>query len=73
MKSRMEDISAQFIVDHAGKKTGVILDMQTFEKLLSELEEFYLGALAQAASKEDQEFLSHEEVKQRLAERKSKQ
>lgn len=72
MKPRSGDIPAQFIVDNAGKKTAVILDIKTFEKLLDELEDFYLGELAQAALKQEQEWISHDEVKQQLEQRKSK-
>ncbi len=67
MKPSSHDVPAQFIIDKAGKKTGVILDIKTFERLMDELEDFYLGALAQAALKEGQEVVSHDEVKQQFA------
>ena len=73
MKPSSHDVPVQFIIDKTGKKTGIILDIKTFEKLMDELEDFYLGALAQAALKEDQEVVSHDEVKQRFAQRKSKE
>lgn len=32
----------KFITNSAGRKTDVILDMRTYEKLLNDLEEFYI-------------------------------
>lgn len=46
-------ITPQFIVDKAGKKTGVILDMATFEQLMEKLEDLYLGTMAKDSLKED--------------------
>lgn len=65
------DIPTQFIIDETGKKTGVILDIETFQKLIDELEDFYLAALAQA-SMQDSDTISHDEVKERFAQKKSK-
>jgi predicted DNA-binding protein len=56
MKSLLEEIAPQFIVDKAGKKTAVILDIATFQHLIDELEDFYLGVLAQAALNEDPDY-----------------
>jgi hypothetical protein len=47
------EITPQFIVDKAGKKTGVILDIATFEQLMEKLEDLYLGTLAKDALKGD--------------------
>ncbi len=54
MKPSIENISAQFIIDKTGKKTAVILDIETFQGLLDELEDFSLSAIAHAAL-DDQE------------------
>ncbi len=41
----MQDIAAinlHYIVDKSGKKTGVIMDIATFEELIEKLEDLYL-------------------------------
>ncbi|MBY0353417.1 hypothetical protein K2W90_03570 [Candidatus Babeliales bacterium] len=62
MRQKLSELSTQFIVDKAGKKTGVILDMKTFQNLLEEIEDLYLATLAQAALQEKGECVSQEEV-----------
>lgn len=52
-KQTSTEITPQFIVDKAGKKTGVILDIATFEQLMEKLEDLYLGTLAKDALKDD--------------------
>jgi len=70
MKPSIAQIPAQYIVNKTGKKTGIIVDIETFEKLLEEIEDVYLGALATAALKQEQEYIPHEEVKRRQQKRK---
>ena len=53
--SFLEGIHAQYIVDGHGNKTSVILKMEIYEKLLEELEDAYLGSMAEARLKEDTE------------------
>ncbi len=67
MKPQIPEITPQYIIDKTGKKTGVILDIQTFEKLLSELEDIYFGTMAEAALEKAQEYIDHEEIKKSLS------
>ena len=57
MKKQIE-VSPQFIVDPNGKKTAVIIDMITFEKLLDAAEDFYLGSLAEKAITEETDWVT---------------
>ena len=57
MKPVIECIPIQFVVDKTGKKTAVILDIETFQHLMDELEDFYLGIIAQTAKREDEEII----------------
>lgn len=63
----LKDIEAQYIVDKTGKKTAVVLDIETFENLLEEIEDIYFGTLAEAALQQEQEHISHDEVKRKIA------
>ena len=51
----------QFIVNAAGKKTGVLLSMKQYEKLLEDLHD-----LAIIAARREEEPIPLEEVKRRL-------
>ena len=68
MKKQIQslEISPQFIIDSTGKKTGVLLDMATFEQLMEKLEELYLGAMAEHVLENEAEFTDFEEVKKKL-------
>ena len=59
----MSDNQAQFIVNAAGKKTGVLLSMRQYEKLLADLHD-----LAVIAARREEEPVSLEEVRRRLQE-----
>lgn len=59
----MIQVMPQYIVDENGKKTGVILDIVTFKKLLAEIEDAYFGSLAQMTLEKEKEYLSHQQVK----------
>ncbi|MFH0898481.1 MAG: hypothetical protein V1855_02800 [bacterium] len=67
-----EKIHAQYIIDEQGNKTGVILKMEIFEKLLEELEDLHLGKMAEAALNEDQETHNLEDVKQEIFKKNNK-
>ena len=60
-------LTPQYIIDKAGKKTGVILDIITFEQLLEEIEDIYFAAKAQTALQEKDELISHVEVKKKMS------
>ena len=52
---------AQFVVNAAGKKTGVLLSVKQYEKLLEDLHD-----LAVIAARRDEEPITLEEMKRRL-------
>jgi predicted DNA-binding protein len=62
-KTHLSKIKPQYIIDKAGKKTGVILDILAFEQLLEEIEDIYFGAKAHKALQEDDEIITHADVK----------
>jgi len=53
-KNFLSKITPQYIIDKSGKKTGVILDMPTFEQLLEEIEDIYFGSIAHKALQEEE-------------------
>lgn len=59
--------SKKNILYKAGKKTGVILDIAAFERLLEKIEDIYFGAIAHKALKEEDEVISHHDVKKKIA------
>lgn len=59
-------IAPHYIIDESGKKTGVILDIKTFEKLIEDIEDIYFTALAQTRLEQEQEYIDHEDVKHDL-------
>ncbi len=67
MKPSLPEISPQYIIDKGGKKTAVIIDIETYEKLLEEIEDIYLGCLSEAALKDESEFKSHAAVVKSIA------
>lgn len=66
MKPSIPKIVPQYITDAKGNKTGVILDIKTFNLLLEEMEDMYLGSLAEVALQDASEALSHEDIKKKL-------
>lgn len=66
------DFQPQFIIDKAGNKTAVILDIKTFEKMQDELEDFYFGTLAEAALEKEEGFVSHDAVKRKVQKKTKK-
>lgn len=66
-KTPLSKITPQYIIDKAGKKTGVILDILAFEQLLEEIEDIYFGAKAHKALQENDEFIAHADVKKKIA------
>jgi len=57
----MPNNQAQFIVNATGKKTGVLLSIKQYEKLLEDLHD-----LAVIAARREEEPIPLEEVKRRL-------
>ena len=54
-KNLLSKITPQYIIDKAGKKTGVILDILAFEQLLEEIEDIYFGSIAHKALQEEKD------------------
>jgi len=70
MKMSAPEISYQYVTNSEGKKTGVILDLKTFETFLEEIEDAYLRVKAMAALDEDEALVSHDDVESRLLKNK---
>ncbi len=69
MKLPLPDLAPQYIVDKSGKKTSVVIDIEKFEQFLDEIEDMYFGLLAKKIVEEDDECISHEDVR-RMSEEK---
>lgn len=61
MKRESLEIDPRYIVDSTGKKTEVVLDILTFEKMLESLEDVYFGSKAKEALQEG-EFIDFDEA-----------
>lgn len=57
----MRAISGKFVIDDKGRKTGVILSMKEYQRLIEDLHD-----LAVIAERRDEEAISLEEKKRRL-------
>ena len=66
-KGILSKITPQYIIDKAGKKTGVILDIFSFEQLLEEIEDIYFGSIAHKALQEEDDYITHTDVKKKIA------
>jgi PHD/YefM family antitoxin component YafN of YafNO toxin-antitoxin module len=60
-KVRAMNVQEQFVVDSKGKKTGVILSLKRYRKLMEDLHD-----LAVVAERRDEDPISLEEMKRRL-------
>lgn len=65
MKKEILEISPRYIVDSSGKKTEVILDVSTFERLLESLEDLHFGLQAEKTLKEG-EFIDFDEANKKI-------
>jgi hypothetical protein len=62
-KTFLPKITPQYIINKAGKKTSVILDINEFENLLEQIEDIYFGSIAQKALKEEKDkYIPHQEI-----------
>lgn len=66
MKKDFLNIHPQFIVDQNGKKTGVIMNIETFEELIEKIEDLYFGSLAHQNLQDKTKFQDFEEFKKKL-------
>ncbi len=62
-KNTLEEFEPQYIIDASGKKTGVILSLDQYEKLIEEIEDMYFGSVAEKAFEQEKEYRSQDEVK----------
>lgn len=65
-KNLLSHIAPQYIIDKAGKKTGVILDILVFEQLIEEIEDIYFGAIAHEALSREEKCVPHEEIRKEI-------
>ncbi len=65
MKKDILEISPTYIVDSTGKKTGVILEISTSERMLERLEDMYFGLKAEQALEEG-EFIDFNEANKKI-------
>ncbi len=70
MKKNSLEIPAQYIVNNIGKKTGVILNISIFEKIMERLEESYLGEEAEKIFAEKTEYVDLSKVHKKLLSKK---
>lgn len=66
MKKNILDIHPQFITDAEGKKTGVIMNIETFLELIEKIEDLYFGAQAHATLQDKEKFNDFENFKKDL-------
>lgn len=69
---KFPDIEPQFIINKKGIKTGVYLDIKSYEKLLEEIEDLYLCNMARIVEETDKESHTLEEVKKQLKKNRKK-
>ena len=65
MKKEALEISPRYIIDGMGKKTEVILDISTFEKMLESLEDLYFGLHAEQVLQAG-EFIDFDEANKKI-------
>lgn len=65
MKKQLLEISPKYIVDSSGKKTGVVLDISTFEQILENLEDLYFALKAEKVL-EQGEFIDFDEANKKI-------
>lgn len=57
MKKNMPKSVPRYIVDDSGKKREVILDIKVYEKMVEQLEDFYLGMEAAKVKKNSKKMI----------------
>lgn len=66
IKALLSHIKTQYIIDESGKKTGVILDIASFEQLLEEIEDIHFGSIVHKALKKTSEnYIEHNVIKKK--------
>jgi hypothetical protein len=70
MKKEKLTIDPQYLINKAGKKTAVVLDMKTFENILEYVEDDYFGKQAANILLEDDEVLNFRQVNKKTLQAK---
>ena len=65
----MKKINPQFVYDERGKKIGVILAIEEFEKCIDVLEDYQDYVLAKQRSVKKEKLIPHKEVVQKTLKR----
>jgi predicted DNA-binding protein len=65
MKKNIVPISPRYIIDNRGKKKEVVLDIKVYDKLIEELEDYYLAIEAEKILKSG-EFVDFEEANKKI-------
>ena len=68
----MKKINSQFVYNEDGKKIGVILDVDEFEKCIDALEDYQDYMLIKQRSKKKEKLIPHEDVLQKTLKRSQK-
>jgi hypothetical protein len=71
MKTRSEKflipgITPHVILNKAGEKVGVFFEIQDYEKLVDEVEDFLLGAVATAIKQKKEKTVSLDKIQKKL-------
>lgn len=69
-KSISQNIKTQYVVDSKGKRTGVLVDIKIFERLMEELEDLYDITEAEKIIKKKGKRYTLEEVEKSLSTKK---
>ena len=65
-------MKAQYITDNQGNKTGVILSVKAYEKMMEDLDEFECIKAFDEAQKHKQEFTPAEDVFKSIEKKRAK-
>lgn len=63
----LENLKTQYIINNKGEKTGVLIDIKLFEKLLEELEDLYDITPAERIIEKKGKRYTLQEIEQSLA------
>lgn len=66
MKKEKLTIDPQYLINKAGKRTAVMLDIKTFESMLEYLEDDYFGKQAAKLLQEDYEILDFRKANKKV-------
>ena len=70
MKTFIHNIQHQYIIDQKGKKTAVVMDIDSFDQFIERLEEYYLGTQAEQVLATEKTFHDFADVREKLVRKK---